>query len=169
MSSLSRRTRIGRYILDQVVNTAMETIDTVTHDGLTIKIVTPNALCDWRAKTFSSKEPETLEWIDSFLEGSILWDIGANIGLYSLYAAKKMNCRVWAFEPSVFNLELLARNIYENDLTEKICIVPVALCDRLATSQMLMTTTQWGGLFQLLVRNSAGMGNRSDRFSSFKL
>ena len=34
-------------------------------------------------------QPEITKWINSFDENSCLVDIGANIGLYSLYAAKK--------------------------------------------------------------------------------
>jgi len=117
----------------------------VVHDGLTLRFSTPNWLCNWRAETFSEKEPETLEWIDSIPAGSVLWDIGSNVGLYSVYAAKRRDCRVWAFEPSVFNLELLARNIHANQLTDRICIVPLALSNRLGASQMRMTTTEWGG------------------------
>ena len=52
---------------------------------------TPNSIIKWRVDTILSKEPETIEWIDSFKSDSkekiIFWDIGANIGLYSLYAA----------------------------------------------------------------------------------
>ena len=149
----SSRTRIGRYLFNQILNTAMEREREVSHNGLKLKFATPNSLCEWRAKTFSTKEPETLEWIDSIPEGSVLWDVGANIGLYSVYAAKKRNCRIWAFEPSVFNLELLARNIFANGLTEQVCIVPVALSDRLGSSQMRMTTTEWGGALSTFGKN----------------
>src|SRR5437899_782642 len=38
-----------------------------------------------RAKTLLSKEPDVIRWIDSFPEGSVFWDIGANIGVFSLY------------------------------------------------------------------------------------
>ena len=31
-----------------------------------IKFFIPNDIIDWRIKTFFQKEPETLEWIDSF-------------------------------------------------------------------------------------------------------
>lgn len=139
------RTRIGRYLLNQMLSTAMERVQEVLYGGLILKFTTPNSLCVWRAQTFSTKEPETLEWIDSIPESSVLWDVGANIGLYSVYAAKKRNCRIWAFEPSVFNLELLARNLSVNGLTKQVCIVPIALSDRLGSSQMRMTTTEWGG------------------------
>lgn len=141
----SGKTQIGRYLHSQIAGTAMEQMTDVIHNGLKLKFSTPNALCRFRAESFSIKEPETLGWIDSIPEDSVLWDVGANIGLYSVYAAKKRLCRVWAFEPSVFNLELLARNIFENALTEQVCIVPVALSDRVGYSQMRMTTTEWGG------------------------
>ena len=50
--------------------------------------------CDFLAESFSKKEPDTLAWIDLIPEGSLIWDIGANVGLYSVYAAKARNCKV---------------------------------------------------------------------------
>lgn len=143
--SLAGRTRIGEYIETLIVNSAMNKVSEVSHKGLALKLATPNMLCKWRARTFSTKEPETLEWIDAMPEGSVLWDVGANVGLYAVYAAKKKNCQVWAFEPSVFNLELLARNVFLNEMASRVCIVPLALSDRLSASQMSMTSTDWGG------------------------
>jgi FkbM family methyltransferase len=98
-----------------------------------------------RVSTFSTKEPETLEWIDAIPEGAVLWDIGANVGLYSCYAAKSRKCRVFSFEPSVFNLELLARNIFINDLVDRVVIIPFPLSDALKVSTLNMTSTDWGG------------------------
>ena len=74
-----------------------------------------NTATHMRAETLFTKEPETLAWIDTIPHGSVLWDIGANIGIYSLYAAKTRNCTVYAFEPSIFNLEVLGRNIFINE------------------------------------------------------
>jgi len=95
--------------------------------------------------TFSTKEPETLEWIDKIPQGSVIWDVGANIGLYTCYAAKARGCRVFAFEPSVFNLELLARNIFLNELTDRVTIIPTPLSNTLAFNALNMQTTEWGG------------------------
>ena len=81
--------------------------------------------------------------------GDVFVDVGANVGLYSIYAAKKKNLQVIAFEPSVFNLELLARNLFLNDLQDHVTIAPFALSDGLGTSVMHMTTTEWGGSFDL--------------------
>lgn len=123
----------------------MSRTQTVSHQGMSLIFAVPNALNQYRADSFSTKEPETLEWIDGIPSGAVVWDIGANVGLYSCYAAKRRACRVFAFEPSVFNLELLARNVFLNDLTELVTLVPLPLSDVLAVSTLNMTTTEWGG------------------------
>lgn len=160
--------RIGRYLLNQILFSVMERVHEVSHGGVKLKFTAPNPLCEWRAKTFSTKEPETLEWIDKIPEHSIFWDVGANVGLYSVYAAKKRNCLVYCFEPSVFNLELLARNIFINDLTEKVCIVPLALSDRLGSSQMRMTTTEWGGALSTFGRDFGWDGEKIRQIFEFQ-
>src|SRR5688572_16327185 len=40
-----------------------------------------------RAASLFDKQPATIAWIDAFPAGSVFWDIGANVGVYSLYAA----------------------------------------------------------------------------------
>src|SRR5947208_3031679 len=52
-----------------------------------------------RAKGILSKEPDMIRWIDSFRENSVFWDIGANVGVFSLYAAAKNRASVLSFEP----------------------------------------------------------------------
>lgn len=102
-------------------------VSSVTHNSLCLKFFNINEVTDYRINTFSSKEPDTLNWIDDFSDNSIFYDIGANIGLYSIYAAKKANSKVYAFEPSFLNLELLFKNIDLNKLSEMITILPIAL------------------------------------------
>jgi FkbM family methyltransferase len=145
LSASIARTKIGEALLEQVVDAAMTRTKTISHRDVELSFSVPNRLSHFRVATFSTKEPETLEWIDAISQGSVLWDIGANVGLYSCYAAKARNCRVFAFEPSVFNLELLARNICLNGLSGQVTIVPLPLCERVTDSTLNMTTTQWGG------------------------
>ena len=139
------KTTVGRYLYTSILSNAMNRSQTVTHQNVSLIFSTPNTLNQYRADTFSSKEPETLEWLDRMPKGSILWDIGANVGLYSCYAAKKCGARVFSFEPSVFNLELLGRNIFLNQLTDLVTIIPLPLAEELGVSKLNMTTTQWGG------------------------
>jgi FkbM family methyltransferase len=81
-----------------------------------------------RVRRFFTKEPKTLEWIDSFGTQDKFLDIGANIGIYSLYAAKK-DLQVYAFEPQALNFAELYTNIYLNDLQHKITGYGIALTD----------------------------------------
>jgi FkbM family methyltransferase len=166
--NLTIKTRLGLYVLRNLNDSAMGKFIEISHADINLKIVTPNPLCEWRAQTFSSKEPETLEWIDSFEEKSVVWDIGANVGLYSMYAAKKRKCLVWSYEPSVFNLELLARNIFINGLHRQICIVPFALSEQIESSSMKMTTTEWGGALSTFGENLGWDGKEVNEVFEFK-
>lgn len=42
-----------------------------------------NEMVTWRINTIRQKEPETIQWIDTFMPDDLFIDIGANIGLYS--------------------------------------------------------------------------------------
>jgi FkbM family methyltransferase len=116
-----------------------------SHNEIVYKFSTPNELCEFRVKSLLIKEPETIYWIDTFLNGSIFWDIGANVGMYSVYAAKSKQCKVYSFEPSVFNLEILARNIYLNNLTSSVTIMPFAVSDKIGEGNLNMSSTEIGG------------------------
>jgi len=75
----------------------------------------------WRARTFFTEEPQTVEWLDTLKKDDILWDVGANVGLYSIYAAKFAGCKVIAFEPESQNYSLLVKNIVLNNV-ESLCL-----------------------------------------------
>lgn len=52
---------------------------------------------------------------------TVIVDIGANIGVFSIYAATHAkNATVYAFEPVLANYELLIQNISKNDLNNRI-------------------------------------------------
>jgi FkbM family methyltransferase len=147
------KTSAGLYAYQQIIDTVMNRERVVNYRSHRMIFSVPNWLNQYRIDTFATKEPDTLEWVDSITEGAVLWDVGANIGLYAIYAAKARNCRVYAFEPSVFNLELLARNIFLNKLQTQVAIIPVALTDRLGVNPFRMTTTAWGGALSTFGQN----------------
>lgn len=71
-----------------------------------------------RSDTYSIKEPDTLEWIETYFNPKdVFYDIGANIGQYSLFAAAHMgnDCRVYSFEPAFHTYGKLNWNIYHNN------------------------------------------------------
>ncbi|HEX4147114.1 MAG TPA: FkbM family methyltransferase [Pirellulales bacterium] len=65
-------------------------------------------------------ETELIDWIRKYPKpGQVLYDIGANVGAYSLYAAKhhKGKVKVYAFEPAAPTIPLLIHNIIRNGCT----------------------------------------------------
>jgi FkbM family methyltransferase len=58
-------------------------------------------------------------------EHAIVWDVGANVGYYSLLATRKAR-KVLAIEPLPANLEYLRRHIALNHLEEQIDVYPIA-------------------------------------------
>ena len=92
----------------------------------------PNQVIAWRVKTLFTQEPETIEWINNFEDNlNIFWDIGGNIGLYSIYSAlRHKNLQIFCFEPSTSNLRTLSRNISINNLQNRININQFALSDK---------------------------------------
>ena len=137
--------KAGQYFSENFVKFNLNKKQSIKYNNINLSFYSPNRLNHFRVETFSTKEPETLEWIDKFSEKSVFWDIGANIGLYSCYAAKRGNCHVYSFEPSVFNLEILAKNININGLNEKISIVPLPLTNVTKETEFNMSSTEWGG------------------------
>lgn len=102
-----------------------ESYKSIVINSKKIDFFIPNKLINWRIETFFTKEPETLKWIDRFNgKGKIIfWDIGANIGLYSIYAAcVHQDILIYSFEPSTNNLRTLSRNISINNFNQKIKI-----------------------------------------------
>lgn len=118
----------------------------ITVCGQEIKFHNPNWLTQLRAKTLFTKEPETINWLSHMPHGSVLWDIGANVGTYSIYAAKN-NLRVIAIEPSFMNVEILNRNVISNKVQDLVTIVPCAVGSNTGVLDFYMSASAltWGG------------------------
>ena len=80
-----------------------------------------------------AKEPDTVEWIETFMKpGDTFYDVGANVGAYSLVAAKAFGgaVKVFAFEPAFLNFTQLCRNVFLNDCGDSITPLSIALSDK---------------------------------------
>ena len=110
-------------------------------DGITFH--TPNKHCLWRVETLYTKEPDTIEWIKSMRPGQVLYDVGANMGQYALFAAYR-GITVHAFEPEAQNFALLTRNIATNKL-DNITAWPLALSNKPEIAVMHLTNMGAGG------------------------
>jgi FkbM family methyltransferase len=106
---------------------------------------TPNEHTQWRADSLFTKEPETIEWIRSFAADEVLVDIGANVGMYSIWAAKTRGVRVFAFEPESQNYALLYRNIVANELSARVTGYCIALSDRRQYAELHLSKFLLGG------------------------
>ena len=111
-------------------------IDVQKRSGIKFKFDNNNRLIKKRMNTFYTKEPKTLEWIDSFEPHDTFVDIGANIGLYTLYAAKR-GAVVHAFEPHAGNFAELVTNIYINEF-DKVKAYPFAIMDKISVNELAM-------------------------------
>ena len=165
---LFSNTRAGIIINNKIIHGFMNYEKSIIHNNHKLRFVVPNHINHFRINTFSNKEPETLDWIDSFKTGSIFWDIGANVGLYSIYASIHKQCKIVCFEPSVFNLELLARNIYLNNQQELISIFPIPISDKNEFNLMKHATMEWGGALSTFGKDFAWDGKKIDSLFSYK-
>jgi FkbM family methyltransferase len=103
-----------------------------------------------------AKEPFTIEWINARIgAGDVLYDIGANVGAYSLVAAKKPGggARVYSFEASYVNVAALSVNVALNGLGGVVTPMPIALSDRTGMDVFNLRDIEAGG-----ARHALGTG-----------
>lgn len=100
----------------------------------------------WHIRSFYEEEPETVEWLDSMRPGEVLWDVGAHIGKYSLYAAQA-GVRAFAFEPEPQNFALLAENVALNGLEDVVTPVMTALYDRIGFDHLAVPYVTRAGAY----------------------
>lgn len=98
-------------------------------DDKPLRIVESGRMPAKRLQTIFTKEPTTIPWLESFGPDDVFVDIGANIGLYSVYAARMTGCRVYAIEPEALNYAELSKNIFVNGLNDRITAFCCAISD----------------------------------------
>jgi FkbM family methyltransferase len=153
---LPRGRRISTLFLEKVW-ARTEKVRTVRE---TILFASPDWLSKYRADSFYEKEPETIAFLNTLTKDSILLDVGANIGIYSVYAGKVTGARVYAFEPSMMNLELLFRNVQENNLGNQVTIIPLALSNKDSVLDLFMSKEDlhWAGAHNSIGQNTSQNG-----------
>lgn len=81
----------------------------------------------WKAFEKKGKEEDTINWINNFKKESVFYDIGANVGVFSLYAAIKKKCKVYSFEPEPNSFIDLYNSIKINKDTDVLAmLIPLA-------------------------------------------
>lgn len=89
---------------------------------------------------------ETLIFSKTVEEGMVVVDIGANIGHYTLEAARRVGKtgKVFAFEPEPHNFSLLCRNIEANGY-QNVVPVQMALSNRTGAARLTLSPDNLGG------------------------
>jgi FkbM family methyltransferase len=97
-----------------------------------------------RASGMEHKEPETLDWIDSFRENPVFWDVGASTGIYAIYAAVSKQLDVVAIEPSPYNVPVIATNLKLNKVERLVTLLPCALNSKTKVCRFALVSSEVG-------------------------
>jgi FkbM family methyltransferase len=129
-----------------------------TRQGSLIFVTThPQAL--QYPREFATREPETLAWIDAFETPCRFWDIGANIGVFSIYAGLRTGVEVRAFEPAAASYGALCRNIEANRLGNRVQAYCLAISDRTELGRLNLSGTNAGSVFNAFESTDDCFGN----------
>ena len=109
--------------------TATSIAETTIGEGV-LKFYAPSPLLRSRAAGLMTKEPDTVAWLNGLGQDDVLWDIGANVGVFTLYAAAARGARVLAFEPSAPNFFVLTRNLQLNGSSGRVTAYCLAVAER---------------------------------------
>lgn len=120
-------------------------ITEVSVEGRAARFYTPNDMTRWRARTLYTKEPVTIEWLRAMPENAVLADIGANVGMYTVFAALARRARVIAFEPESENYAVLNHNLRLNALGDQVLALCAGLSDRRGVERLYLSQVQAGG------------------------
>jgi len=87
-----------------------------------------------RATAMWHKEKGTIAWLRGMGSEDHLLDIGANVGVYTMFAAVVMGAHVTAMEPESLNFARLNQNIRANRVNGLVHAFPFAASDRTEAS-----------------------------------
>jgi FkbM family methyltransferase len=111
----------------------------ITFEGGGLSFVDTNRLSKKRVDGLFKKEPTTIVWMDSFEPNDVMFDVGANVGMYSVYAGKISGARVYSFEPESQNYAELNRNIFLNQLNERVTAYNLAASNKFEISTLYLS------------------------------
>lgn len=122
----------------------------------------------WRAQTFHSEEPLMIKWLKSFKSDDIFLDVGANVGTYSIPAAKIAN-KVIAIELDPANIYCLHTNIFINKLQDKVLTIPIASGSSKDVQDIFYRDFSIGDALQSVGRDQVLPTNRPNPFKISQL
>lgn len=113
--------------------------------GTKLTFATPSIFTRWRVESLFTKEPWTIEWLNELSHEDVLLDVGANVGMYTIFAAAVRRCPVIAIEPESMNYSILNKNICLNNLDRLVQAYCLGLSDTNEFSRLNMRDMRVGG------------------------
>jgi FkbM family methyltransferase len=147
---IDTRLRVAQGLLGQ------QRIET-RHGPLSFVTTHPQAL--QYPRELETREPETIAWIDGFETPCRFWDIGANVGVFSIYAGLRAGIEVRAFEPAAASYAALCRNIEANRLDDRVFAYCLAFGDRAELGRLYLSATNAGSVFNAFESTKDCFGN----------
>lgn len=110
----------------------------IDYHGIRMRVIPERNVTDQKLLFRSGvRDAEDIGFMQEFAgDGSVFLDIGANIGYYSLSAAKMGYGRLVAIEPNPELISRLRFNIEANNMAQRLSVAPVAVSD--APGEMLL-------------------------------
>lgn len=110
----------------------------IAFDEQSIRYMASNRLAAKRVHSLFTKEPTTIPWLETFAEDDVFFDIGGNVGMYSIYASATTGCRTYAFEPEALNYAELNKNIFINQLHSRTTAYNIAISDETRVGELFL-------------------------------
>ena len=137
---------------------------TVKTKNKEIRFNCPSARSLHDIATLDDNEPETLNFLNKLTNKDVLWDIGANVGVFTIYASKINKTQVVAFEPSASSYATLIKNIEINKVSTTVNAYNIALHNKNKLSYLFMENTESGHSMHSFDNNKNAMGKIKTSF-----
>ena len=138
---LEIRSTTKRDLEAGIISLPVEELDV---SGRIVRYVATSRQSQKRIRSLLTKEPLTVPWIETFKPDEVVVDIGANVGMYAIYAGV-VGCRVFAFEPEALNYAELNKNIFVNDLHGRVTAYCMAITDVADVSVLHLSGFSYAG------------------------
>lgn len=151
----SIRQRLLRFLIRSLslhetvtLKQSLKPVGELDHPRLQLKM-TCDSIAEFGRTHSCGKEPETVAWLEEWLQidpAVVFFDVGANVGAYSLTAAAlgKGRTHVFAFEPGAATYAALVKNVELNSFGDLITPVPLALANSTRLTQFHYSSTSAG-------------------------
>ena len=121
----------------------------VVLDNQKLTFRTGNGRLLWRAKSLLTEEPLMITWISAMQSADVVLDVGANVGIYTIPIAKRVQT-VYACELDPLNIAILKENMFLNGVTENVVVLPFACGDSAKIVDVKFRGLAYGDALQLI-------------------